>query len=78
MVENGGGDDIKSLTRFQASPFTVNHDLLDLSDALEAADGVGAPFSSEPNILEATILDLTPEGLNSSPGYSGNWAFSFQ
>lgn len=66
MVENGGGDDIKSLTRFQVGLFTVNHDLPDPSDALEAADGVGAPFSLEPNILEATIPDLTPEGLTSS------------
>ena len=66
MVENGGGDDIKSLTRFQVGPSIVNHDFPDLSDALEAADGVGAPFSSEPNILEATIPDLTPEGLTSS------------
>lgn len=66
MVENGGGDDIKSLTRFQAGPSIVNHDLPDLSDALEAADGVSTPFSSEPNILEATIPDLTPEGLTSS------------
>ena len=33
---------------------------------MEAADGVGALFNSEPNIPEAAIPYLTPEGLTSS------------
>lgn len=59
-------DDIKSLTRFQAGPSTVNHDLPNPSDALEIANGVGASFNPEPNVPETAILDLTPEGLTSS------------
>lgn len=66
MVENGSGDDIKSLIRFQAGPSTINHDFPDPSDALETADGVGVLFSSEPNIPEVAIPYLTPEGLTSS------------
>ena len=31
-------DDIKSLTRFQARPSTINHDLLNPSDASETVD----------------------------------------
>ena len=54
-------DDIKSRTRFQASPSTVNHDLPNPSDALEAKNGVGATFSLEPYIPEVPILDLTPK-----------------
>lgn len=58
-------DDIKSLTRFQAGPSIVNHDLPNPSDALEVADGVGASFSPKPNVLEVTIPDLTLERLTS-------------
>ena len=56
-------DDIKSLTRFQAGPSTINHALFNPSDASETVDGVGATLSSEPYIPEALIPNLTLEGL---------------
>ena len=43
-------DNIKSLIRFQAGLSTVNHDLLDPSDASKATDDVGAWINQEPNV----------------------------
>lgn len=55
--------DIKSLTRFQVGPSTVNHDLPNFSDASEVVNGVGATFSLKPYILEAPILNFISKGL---------------
>ena len=56
-------DDIKSLTRFQAGPSTINQDFPDPNDASKTTYGVGAMFSLEPYIPKAPIPNLTLEGL---------------
>ncbi|KAJ9678264.1 hypothetical protein PVL29_022999 [Vitis rotundifolia] len=54
-------EDIKSLSRFQASPSIANHDLPNPNNALKATNGVDATFSSKPYIPKAPISYLTPK-----------------